>query len=75
MGVAVAVEWDAGGDASKADVCGETSKQVWAIRRQNDQDFWWRRQAEMPRLWRALTKRRVRLVVPAKRFVRPRRSA
>ncbi len=31
---AAAVEWDVGlaGGAGKADVCGETSKQVWAIK-------------------------------------------
>ena len=71
------VRWDVvvAGDAGRADVCGETSKQAWVIRRQNDQDFWCRLQAVMPRLWRALMNRRVRLVVPARRFARRKRLA
>jgi len=67
------VEWGAGVAGDKADVCGETSKQVWLIRRQNHQDFWSRRRASTPHPWRALMKKRVRLAVLARRFVRPRR--
>gem|GEM_PF-4653355 len=38
--VGAGTEWDAGGVAGKANVCGETAKQVWAIRWQDHQGFW-----------------------------------
>ena len=75
VGVAVAVEWDAGaaGVVGKADACGKTLKYVWAIRRQHDQDLWCRRQAAIPHPWRASMKKRVRLAGLARRSARPRR--
>ena len=72
MDAGAGVEWGAGVAGGKADVCGRTSKQVWAIRRPNHQDFWWRRQAPIRHSWRASMKKRVRLAVPARRSVQPR---
>ena len=72
-GAGVAGEWDAGVARGKADVCSETSRQAWVVRRQNRQDFWCRRQAAIGHSWRASMRKRVRLAVLARRFVRQRR--
>ena len=73
MDAGAGAEWDAGVAGDKAELCGETSKQVWAIRWQDRQVFWCRRQAAMPRPWPVSMKKRVRLAVLARRSAQPRR--
>ena len=70
MDAGAGAEWGAAG--GKADVCSETSRQAWVVRRQNRQDFWCRRQAAIGHSWRASMKKRVRLAVLARRSVQPR---